>query len=164
MSAGESTYETLTFELDDDGVGTLWLDRPDALNSFTVTMAAELEDFFLGAAHRDEVRAVVVVDESERRGHRPVVALEGVAREGLPQKLPNGLAAGGERPVAHVLVERREQVGLERDGEAAEIGHGGYPEFHHKDTKLNTKNHEEGKRAESRTEAECWLSILAFSL
>ena len=40
------TYETLTVTVDDDGIATLLLDRPDVLNSFTVTMATELEQFF----------------------------------------------------------------------------------------------------------------------
>ena len=51
-----SDYETLSWDLDDDGVATLVLDRPDALNSFTVTMARELERFFRTDAVRDEVR------------------------------------------------------------------------------------------------------------
>lgn len=53
-------YTTLSVEIDDDGIALLTLNRPDALNSFTVTMAAELEDFFSGQAHQDEIRAVVV--------------------------------------------------------------------------------------------------------
>ena len=53
-------YETLSWSVDDDGVATLVLDRPDALNSFTVTMARELEEFFRTDAMREEVRAVVV--------------------------------------------------------------------------------------------------------
>ncbi len=53
-------YETLTCTVDDDGVATLTLDRPEALNSFTVTMARELERFFRTDAMRDEVKAVVV--------------------------------------------------------------------------------------------------------
>ncbi len=55
-----SGFETLSWSLDDDGVGTLTLDRPDALNSFTVTMARELEEFFRVTAADDAVRAVVV--------------------------------------------------------------------------------------------------------
>ncbi|MFF1395876.1 crotonase/enoyl-CoA hydratase family protein [Streptomyces sp. NPDC058287] len=54
------TYETLTFHTDDDGVGTLTLDRPDALNAFSMTMAHELLDFFTGRATDDEVKAIVV--------------------------------------------------------------------------------------------------------
>ncbi len=52
--------ETLTVTLDDDGIATLLLDRPDALNSFTVTMAVELEQFFRDAAADDSVKAIVV--------------------------------------------------------------------------------------------------------
>lgn len=54
------SYETLRFEVDRDGIGTLTLDRPDALNSFSVTMARELLDFFTTEATAEEVRAVVV--------------------------------------------------------------------------------------------------------
>lgn len=53
-------YETISWDVDADGVCTLTLDRPDTLNSFTVTMARELERFFRTDAMRDEVKAVVV--------------------------------------------------------------------------------------------------------
>ena len=53
-------YETLSVEVDPDGVATLTLDRPDALNAFDLTMARELERFFLTDARDDAVRAVVV--------------------------------------------------------------------------------------------------------
>ena len=46
--------------VDDDGVATLTLDRPDQLNAFDLTMARELEQFFLTDARDDAVRAVVV--------------------------------------------------------------------------------------------------------
>lgn len=55
-----SSYETLSFELDADGVGTLTMDRPDALNAFNLTMATEMEHFFLTRAREDDVRAIVV--------------------------------------------------------------------------------------------------------
>jgi enoyl-CoA hydratase/carnithine racemase len=54
------SFETLTCTVDDDGIATLTLSRPDALNAFTVTMASELERFFLDAAQDDEIRAIVV--------------------------------------------------------------------------------------------------------
>ncbi len=60
MTQRDSQYDTLTVTVDDDGVATLALDRPDALNSFTVTMARELLHFFTVDAHDDAVRAVVV--------------------------------------------------------------------------------------------------------
>jgi enoyl-CoA hydratase/carnithine racemase len=55
-----SLYETLSVEVDDAGVATLTLDRPGQLNAFDVTMARELERFFLTDARSDDVRAVVV--------------------------------------------------------------------------------------------------------
>jgi enoyl-CoA hydratase/carnithine racemase len=53
-------YETLRTEMDEHGVVTLYLDRPDHLNAFNVRMARELERFFLEDARSDEVGAVVV--------------------------------------------------------------------------------------------------------
>jgi enoyl-CoA hydratase/carnithine racemase len=60
MSVAGTNFETLACTVDGDGVATLTLSRPDALNAFTVTMAEELERFFLDAAGDDAVRAVVV--------------------------------------------------------------------------------------------------------
>lgn len=54
------TFETLTVETDADGIALLTLSRPEAMNSFTVTMARELEAFFLAAAEDDSIRAIVV--------------------------------------------------------------------------------------------------------
>ncbi len=54
------SYETLLWDVDDDGIATLTLHRPDALNAFDVTMARELEQVFLADARDDAVRAVVV--------------------------------------------------------------------------------------------------------
>ncbi len=53
-------YATLTWDVDADGVATLTLNRPDALNAFDLTMARELEQVFLTDARDDAVRAVVV--------------------------------------------------------------------------------------------------------
>jgi enoyl-CoA hydratase/carnithine racemase len=52
-------YETLDYSVE-DRVLTLTLDRPDQLNSFTVTMAHELVDAFERADQDDAVAAVVV--------------------------------------------------------------------------------------------------------
>ena len=54
------TYETLDWSVDADGVATLTLSRPDALNAFDLTMARELLAVFTGEALDDAVRAVVV--------------------------------------------------------------------------------------------------------
>ncbi len=53
------TFTTISHELD-DGVLTVTLDRPDALNSFTVEMAEELERTFREVNDDDRVRAVIV--------------------------------------------------------------------------------------------------------
>lgn len=53
-------YETLLWDVDEDGIATLTLNRPDALNAFNLTMARELEQVFLADARDDSVRAVVV--------------------------------------------------------------------------------------------------------
>lgn len=54
------SYDTLEVEVDDAGVATLTLSRPDQLNAFNLTMARELEQFFGTDAREDDVRAVVV--------------------------------------------------------------------------------------------------------
>ena len=54
------SYETLDWAVDADGIATLTLNRPDALNAFDLTMARELERVFLTDARDDAVRAVVV--------------------------------------------------------------------------------------------------------
>jgi enoyl-CoA hydratase/carnithine racemase len=55
-----TSHETVDWAVDDDGVATLTLNRPDQLNAFNVTMARELERIFLDDARSDDVRAVVV--------------------------------------------------------------------------------------------------------
>ena len=60
QNSHETTYETLDWEVDADGVATLTLTRPDALNAFDLTMARELEQVFRTDARADDVRAVVV--------------------------------------------------------------------------------------------------------
>jgi enoyl-CoA hydratase/carnithine racemase len=60
VTTSYADFETLRFTLDDDGIATLTLHRPDALNAFTVTMARELEQFFRAAATDDAIRSIVV--------------------------------------------------------------------------------------------------------
>lgn len=60
VGAGDPGFTTLEHDVDADGVCTLWLHRPDALNAFDVTMARELEQFFSETAQDDAIRAVVV--------------------------------------------------------------------------------------------------------
>jgi enoyl-CoA hydratase/carnithine racemase len=51
---------TINSDVDEHGVAVLTLNRPDALNSFTVEMANELESWFRRAAEDDDIRAVIV--------------------------------------------------------------------------------------------------------
>lgn len=53
-------FETLTWDVDTDGILTLTLSRPEQLNAFSVTMARELEEAFRAVRLDDDVRAVVV--------------------------------------------------------------------------------------------------------
>jgi enoyl-CoA hydratase/carnithine racemase len=54
------SYETILWDVDEDGIATVTLHRPDALNAFNLTMARELESVFLTEARDDSVKAVVV--------------------------------------------------------------------------------------------------------
>ena len=54
------SYQTVQWDVDADGIATLTLHRPDALNAFDLTMARELLQVFTVDAHDDAVRAVVV--------------------------------------------------------------------------------------------------------
>lgn len=58
-SLGEMTFNTLRHDVE-DGILTLYLDRPDNLNAFTVEMAEELERTFVEVNDDDDVRAVIV--------------------------------------------------------------------------------------------------------
>jgi enoyl-CoA hydratase/carnithine racemase len=53
-------FETIALEVDDDGIATITLDRPDRLNAFTVTMQDDLIAAFDRTDADDDVRAVVV--------------------------------------------------------------------------------------------------------
>jgi enoyl-CoA hydratase/carnithine racemase len=57
------SYETLKYEVADDGVLTLTLNRPDLLNAFNVTMANELTTAFRRASEDEAVGAIVVTGE-----------------------------------------------------------------------------------------------------
>lgn len=54
------SYQTLSTQVDADGVMLLTLNRPGQLNAFTVEMANELVDAFTKASDDDAVRAIVV--------------------------------------------------------------------------------------------------------
>lgn len=54
------SYVTLRYEVEDDGVLVLTLNRPDRMNAFTVEMCNELVDAYRRASADDAVRVIVV--------------------------------------------------------------------------------------------------------
>jgi enoyl-CoA hydratase/carnithine racemase len=56
-------YRTIRYEIEDDGLLLLTLDRPDALNAFTVEMCEELIHAYRRASRDDDVRVIVVTGE-----------------------------------------------------------------------------------------------------
>ncbi|MFU2512866.1 crotonase/enoyl-CoA hydratase family protein [Pseudomonas aeruginosa] len=59
------SYETIRYEVGDDGILLLTLCRPEKLNAFTVTMCDELVDAYQRASLDDAVRAIVVTGEGK---------------------------------------------------------------------------------------------------
>ena len=53
-------YEQILFELDEDGILTITLNRPEKLNAFTGTMMTELIDAFDRADADDDVKAIII--------------------------------------------------------------------------------------------------------
>lgn len=60
MSEAGMTYETLTYDVDADGVATITLDRPEAMNAFTVRMHEELIDVFSRLSADDSAKVGIV--------------------------------------------------------------------------------------------------------
>jgi enoyl-CoA hydratase/carnithine racemase len=59
-------YSTIIFEVGDDHVATITLNRPETLNSFNETMAAEVVDVWRTVRDTDDVHAVVLRAEGDR--------------------------------------------------------------------------------------------------
>lgn len=57
------SYETIRYDVNDEGILLLTLSRPDKLNAFTVQMCNELVDAYRRASLDDSVRAIVVTGE-----------------------------------------------------------------------------------------------------
>jgi enoyl-CoA hydratase/carnithine racemase len=98
-----SDFETLRVEVDDAGVATLTLHRPDQLNAFDLTMARELERFFLHEATDDAIRAVVVTGAGRAFCAGMDLSAEGNVF-GLDESLrptPEEFRAGFDQPPFH---------------------------------------------------------------
>jgi 2-(1,2-epoxy-1,2-dihydrophenyl)acetyl-CoA isomerase len=59
MVDAPAAYEALRYEVE-DGVATITLDRPDALNALTIALKLELFDAFRRAGRERDVRAVIL--------------------------------------------------------------------------------------------------------
>ena len=97
------SYRTLRFETDPDGIATLTLDRPEALNAFDLTMARELHEVFTTDARSDQVRAVVVTGAGRAFCAGMDLSAEGNVF-GLDESLsptPESLRAHLEDPAIH---------------------------------------------------------------
>ena len=66
-SAGaRRTFETVLFEVAEDGVATISLNRPEVLNAFNATMLEEFSAIWEAVKFDDRIRAVVLQAEGER--------------------------------------------------------------------------------------------------
>lgn len=91
-----STYEHIELDID-DGIATIWLNRPDKMNSFTERMRYEILDAFDRTDADDAVRAVIVTGRGRAfcagadlssgegtfsRGGSDIMGANGVPRDG----------------------------------------------------------------------------------
>jgi enoyl-CoA hydratase/carnithine racemase len=93
-----TTYNTIRYEVQDDGLLLLTLNRPDRLNAFTVEMADELEHAWRRASADDAVRVVVVTGEGRAFCAGMDLAVSGNVF-GLDESLSPTLADLQERPL-----------------------------------------------------------------
>ena len=66
MSETGMTYETLTYDVDADGVATITLDRPEAMNAVSTQMATALTAAGAALADDTSVRAVVLTSSHDK--------------------------------------------------------------------------------------------------
>ena len=71
-------YSTITFEVGDDHVATITLNRPEVLNSFNETMAGEIVEVWGIVRDTDDIRAVVLRAEGDRAFCTGIDVTEGV--------------------------------------------------------------------------------------
>jgi len=74
----EGDYSTITFEVGDDHVATITLNRPEHLNSFDEVMAAEMPRAWGAVRDTDAIHAVVLRGEGERAFCTGIDVVEGV--------------------------------------------------------------------------------------
>ena len=66
MESPASPYATLRYEVDDDGVAVITLDRPDKLNAISIQLLGDLNRAFRQARSDDGVRGVVLTGSGDK--------------------------------------------------------------------------------------------------
>jgi enoyl-CoA hydratase/carnithine racemase len=97
-------FETMSHALDEEGILTITLDRPERMNAFTVRMANELEQSFRELDADDRVRAVIVTGAGRAFCAGMDLTAEGNAF-GLNERL---------RPTMHDMTERLDDPEITR--------------------------------------------------
>lgn len=57
------TYETIKFDIRDDGIATMTLNRPERMNCFNQKMFAEWQDVTAKVAYDDDIRVLIITGE-----------------------------------------------------------------------------------------------------
>jgi 1,4-dihydroxy-2-naphthoyl-CoA synthase len=83
------TYQTLLYEISDDHVATVTLDRPDAMNAFNRTMCDEFRNVWKHVRDDDDVHAV-----STSRAPTASPTTSGTTRIQARHSAPSGTSAG----------------------------------------------------------------------
>ena len=60
------TFDTLRYDLDDDGLATITVHRPDTLNALSVEVLDDLEEAFRAAGDDEHVKGVVLTGAGEK--------------------------------------------------------------------------------------------------
>ena len=97
-------FDTISYDIDADGILLITLNRPDRMNAFTVDMADELERAFTFADGDDNVRAIIVTGAGRAFCAGMDLAVEGNAF-GLNEDL---------RPTINDMVDRIDDPAIAR--------------------------------------------------
>lgn len=62
----EATFDTLTYDVDDDGICVITINRPDKLNALNQAVLADLDEAFVQAHEADEVKGVILTGSGDR--------------------------------------------------------------------------------------------------
>jgi enoyl-CoA hydratase/carnithine racemase len=91
--AFDPSFETLRYE-ERDGVASVTLNRPDALNAFNGQMQRELRALWRGLRRHDDVRCVVITGAGEKAFCTGIDRMEQMGGEGTPAPIDDDAAIG----------------------------------------------------------------------